>query len=351
MSGATGLMQVMPGMHGLSQQQLLDPNANIMKGAEILANNYNQWGTWEYAVKAYLAGDPRSTARDAMGSSVDSYWGTVSKYFNELNGGGGAGTATGQAPVSNLNVVWGGVDRQITQEQGPSDFSLYEHPEWYDYSIPLLGTRGHPGIDVGMPRGTQIFTPVGGVVKIVGPENGYSDEGGGPGQIMVELDNGHQIIFGHMGGSAVRCRGSRPAGAGCRHVRHLQRRPPASGVPDSERHCVFGGTQEAIDPREALMGNFSGTISSPNQGLPGVGRAYTYNDLLKTAASGGEFFYGAPLMGNGSTWNSWVQQALAGQVPFGSPAQGTLSGNVNGVNWAATDGYTPRLNPLTTPQF
>jgi murein DD-endopeptidase MepM/ murein hydrolase activator NlpD len=329
----------MPGIHGLSQQQLLDPNANIMKGAEILANNYKQWGTWEYAVKSYLAGDPRSTARDAMGSDVNSYWSTVNGYFNELNGGGGT---TGQAPVSNLNVIWGGVDRPITQEHGPSDFSLNVHPEWYNYSIPLLGTRGHPGVDVGMPRGTQIFTPVGGTVKIVSPNNGYADNQGGVGQIMVELDNGHQIIFGHMAGSAVRV-GDRvqpgqlvgSSGTYNGDHLHLEYRIPST---------KYGGTQEAVDPRLALMGNFSGTISSPNNALPGVGRAYTYNDLLKEAANGGNFFYGAPLMQSGSTWNAWVQNALAGQIPFGSPAQGELSGN-------ATNGYTPRLNPLTTPAF
>src|SRR5690606_15410648 len=83
-AGATGLMQVMPGMHGLSASQLLDPRTNIMKGAEILKANYDRWGTWEAAAQAYLGGTPGSGASDGF-NTQDSYWNKINGYWQELD--------------------------------------------------------------------------------------------------------------------------------------------------------------------------------------------------------------------------------------------------------------------------
>lgn len=74
--GAMGLMQVMP-FHFQPGEDGMDPRTNVMKGAQILADNYKRYGNWDSAVAAYLGavdanGNP-TTATDMYGTSGIKY--------------------------------------------------------------------------------------------------------------------------------------------------------------------------------------------------------------------------------------------------------------------------------------
>lgn len=72
--GAMGLMQVMP-FHFKEGENGMDPATNIMRGAEILRDNYNHYGNWDSAAAAYFGavdaqGNP-TTASDGITTGVD----------------------------------------------------------------------------------------------------------------------------------------------------------------------------------------------------------------------------------------------------------------------------------------
>lgn len=323
-AGATGLMQVMPGMHGLSASQLLDPRTNIMKGAEILKSNYDRWGTWEAAAQAYLGGTPGSGASDGF-NTQDSYWNKINGYWQELDAASSGmfgGPEGDPGPVTSISAIWGGGDYPISQEHGPSDFAR-SRPGWYEYSYSLLGDLGHPGIDVAMPEGTKLFSPVGGTVVVAGPEGGYriganmDNYTPQTGELRIRMDNGHEVILGHMAGIHVTV-GDRVqpgqyvglsgyAGTGA-HL-HLEYRIPSTR---------FGGTQEAVDPRQALQGLFGGAFTGSDAG-PGT-RPMSYTDVLRAAARGEPTSWGMTLTQAG-TYNSWLLAALRGEIPYVAPGQ------------------------------
>jgi murein DD-endopeptidase MepM/ murein hydrolase activator NlpD len=346
-AGAAGLMQVMPGMHGASSQQLMDPAFNIDKGASILRANYDQYGTWEAAAQAYLGGVPGSNASDGNNTQSE-YWAKINGLWTQLDSGisGGFGSDPGQTgsmgPVTNVSAIWGNQNYPISQEHGRTDFATADPLGFYDYSISLLGFRGHPGIDVSMPRGTAIYSPVGGTVKIAGYSGYYTDDQGGPGEIMIELDNGHQIIFGHMAGSYVQ-EGQRinpgqligASGATNGDHLHLEYRIPSTR---------FGGQQEAVDPRQALQGVFTGSFSSPTN-TPGINRPMTYDELLMAAAQGKPVDYGMPLTSGGS-WNQWLVNAMTGKVPNRRTSTDSWQGRDQGASGAPQLPGFGAFNPL-----
>jgi cell wall-associated NlpC family hydrolase len=84
-AGALGLMQVMP-FHFASGENGLDPKTNILKGAQILADNYKRYGNWDTAVAAYLgavdANGNITNAADAYGTTGPAY---VQRFHENLN--------------------------------------------------------------------------------------------------------------------------------------------------------------------------------------------------------------------------------------------------------------------------
>lgn len=322
-AGATGLMQVMPGMHGLNAAQLRDPRANVLKGAEILRQNFDQWGSWQAATQAYLGGTPGSNASDGF-NTQGTYWNAVNGYWQELNAAtsgmfNGPEGAPGAA-VSTIDAIWGGPQEgigEISQEHGPNAFAS-ANPGWYEYSLPLLGALGHPGLDISMPLGTQLYSPVDGTVVVAGPEGGYrlganmDDYTPQTGELRIRMDNGHEVILGHMAGIHVtvgtRVRAGQAVGlsgtAGTGQHAHLEYRIPSNR---------FGGTQEAIDPRQALAGLFTGSLSG-NLAGPGA-QPMSYRDVLKAAATGAPTGFGMTLAQRG-TWNSALLAAMRGELPF-----------------------------------
>lgn len=318
--GATGLMQVMPFHVNGDQSVLLDPAQNIDVGTRILMDNYRTYGTWEMAAQAYLG----LGGADAHGTTSSVYWGRVKSYWDELNadGSGMFGGAPGPSgPMLQTEAVWGGLPYSISQKNGYSDFAVNEHPEWYEYSVGVLGYMGHPGDDVAIPEGTTLYAPQGGTVILDGNTGSYTYGGGdGPhsGELRIRLDNGDELILGHTQSIGVRVGDRVEPGqavavsgwAGTGDHLHLEYRTPDPAMSSGWR---------SVDPFEALSGQFTGKHQGARTGL-GYTQPLTFQALMRAGASGAAIPDGPVYsMGGGrSSWNSWLRRAMAGAIPSGT---------------------------------
>jgi murein DD-endopeptidase MepM/ murein hydrolase activator NlpD len=91
----------------------------------------------------------------------------------------------------------------VMQDIGPTPYSN-AHPDTYAYGD-QFGMHGHTGIDWAVPAGTQVQSIAGGVVTIAGgnDRDGYfycdtNGCGAGQGQLRIRLDDGSELILGHM---------------------------------------------------------------------------------------------------------------------------------------------------------
>lgn len=118
----------------------------------------------------------------------------------------GQGAKAPGTTTKGIAAVWGGQGNvAVTQEFGQTEFSS-ANAGIYDYATCFgLGPGQHTGLDVGTRVGQQIYTPVGGTVIIAGCGPGgcfFKDErlgaGEGRGELRIRLDNGHELILGHM---------------------------------------------------------------------------------------------------------------------------------------------------------
>ena len=105
-------------------------------------------------------------------------------------------------PLGGLAVMWENRDYPISQEFGHTWFSV-RNSSWYSYgrSYGLDGFQ-HTGLDVAMGRGTPIYSPVAGTVKVAGGTPYFTFYGNGQpgvGELLIETDEGHEVILGHMG--------------------------------------------------------------------------------------------------------------------------------------------------------
>lgn len=109
-------------------------------------------------------------------------------------------------PLDGLAAIWGNKEFPISQEFGHTDFSIL-HFAWYAYGLGYgLDGYEHPGLDVAMPAGTWLYSPVEGTVKISGGTPYYTFYGNGSpnvGELLIETDDGDEVILGHMGRIAV----------------------------------------------------------------------------------------------------------------------------------------------------
>jgi murein DD-endopeptidase MepM/ murein hydrolase activator NlpD len=120
-------------------------------------------------------------------------------------------------PIQGLESVWRGSENMdlalpwVTQEFGPTDFSVNVHPEWYSYSLEYGFTQpGHTGLDIGIPAGTPLYAPTSAVVYCAGTDNpgfpaeegcaAFTDVTGAPtsGRLQLKLPNGDMLIYGHV---------------------------------------------------------------------------------------------------------------------------------------------------------
>jgi len=113
---------------------------------------------------------------------------------------------TDGGPLGVLTSIWGNEDFPVSQEFGHTNFSVTHH-SWYAYGANYgLDGYEHTGLDVGMPRGTALYSPVDGVIKIAGGTPYYTFYGNGQpgvGELLIETENGNQVILGHLGRIAV----------------------------------------------------------------------------------------------------------------------------------------------------
>lgn len=101
-AGAMGLMQVMP-FHFSEGENGMDPWTNILKGAQILADGYQRYGSWENSAAAYLGAiEQKSDGSWGPSSAADDYGTTGQIYVDLFKANmaaleGAADTSTGAA--------------------------------------------------------------------------------------------------------------------------------------------------------------------------------------------------------------------------------------------------------------
>lgn len=225
-AGAAGLMQVTRSTLGASRYDFgriaTDPVYSIYAGAYELALRYLDSGKrpWENVAVGYFSGhyDPTGAA-DAFNSDFD-YLRRFNEFLAELEAAGrvvvqgGSTTATGVAAIWG-NIQIGGAPPVVSQEFGPTDFSVYVRPEWYSYALDYgFSQPGHTGLDVGIVAGTPLYAPLESTVVCAGTGNGTGEDScaaflstyGGPtsGRLQLKLPNGDMLILGHVNVSIVR---------------------------------------------------------------------------------------------------------------------------------------------------
>ena len=103
--GATGLMQVMPQYWQSTANKyggdLSNPYTNIRTAADILLQNYRQYGSWENAAAAYFGGGGAfnadgsySSAFDAYGTDIGTYVGRFRNYMSQYGYGSPSSSGT-----------------------------------------------------------------------------------------------------------------------------------------------------------------------------------------------------------------------------------------------------------------
>lgn len=172
-----------------------------------LARLYNQVGGqygWDGVINTYYSGDPTGTYTPGDSwqyGSTQQYLSQVKGWWQQLDAMSGSPGQYGGPVASGTGTwqAWSG-NFPITQEHGPTPFSQGAGAWMYGYAA-SVGVNGHPGLDIGMPAGTSVVTPVGGTVVIAGGSGYYRDvngDGPGRGELRIQLDNGDILILGHM---------------------------------------------------------------------------------------------------------------------------------------------------------
>lgn len=286
-SMAVGPMQVTTNNWSGLGYDLYDPNQNIMAGAAVLKQMYDSMGTWEGAVRAYLAGPggAYSNATDSFGTDPTSYWNDVSQYWNQLNNGGasaGMGYNPGGGDI--VKDMFGSYVPDWGEFGADSDNGFYDYGTQYG-----LNGRQHTGVDVPMSVGTAYRAPASGTVMCAGTGIGSGTNGGGcsafgdpigggVGRVEVLLDNGVVLIFGHSQSSALQPGQRFNAGAVLGtsggmvspHI-HLEARVRDASMPSGWR---------IVDPRTVLGGTNIGQWSSAGSGQQTQQSPYGGMDMI-----------------------------------------------------------------------
>jgi murein DD-endopeptidase MepM/ murein hydrolase activator NlpD len=162
--------------------------------------------------------------------------------------------AEGSARRDVVSAVWGGFPAFVTTEQAADVTPWNPDCSWYQYGIEY-GLNGcqHPGMDIGVSFGTELFAAEGGEVVYAGPDIYYV-----PNHVNILTPSGEVHIYGHMSsvdpgvavGGTVRT-GQRLGASGNSNGDHLhfERRVPGA--------CNSGYC--ALDPEPVL-------VNSPGQG-------------------------------------------------------------------------------------
>lgn len=291
---------------------------------DVLAERFRQTGDWTTAI-AITLGVPVTDTRVVR---IKGYWDELNADASGMFGG----PPGAQMPSNQVEAIWGGGLGNLTQEFGLTDFSQSQNGGMYDYATGLgLPFSSHAGLDYGMPVGTRLYVPVSGTVyRSGGTGYFFNDEGSkfqdGIGELRIRLDNGDELIMGHMSNISLKA-GDRvapgtfaglsgyPSGP---HL-HLEYRTPSSSTSTG---------WQAVDPRTALGGAFTGYHQGAQTGL-GYTTPLTFKNLMLAGASGQPIPTGAVYAqgGGNSAWTSWLRNAMmgtqsqevrAGQIDYGN---------------------------------
>lgn len=226
---------------------------------------------WAGVSNYHYSGDPSggSTPADSWqyGSTnqytrnVLSWWRSADPNMdpNARPGGPGSLGSSFGSGMDAISTMLGGATARISQEFGLTEFSKNHLNGMYSYAT-RYGGQGHVGLDISLPVGTRQFSPVAGTVIRTGGTGYYTDERygnrPGTGELRIKLDNGDEVILGHLGNIGVQV-GQRvnpgdfvglsgTANGGHTHLEYRRYTPGAT---------ASGYT--AVDPRQALGGAFS----------------------------------------------------------------------------------------------
>lgn len=117
----------------------------------------------------------------------------------------GGGTSVGGG---GLDTIFGGSNHPISQAFGVQDTnvdqSIYDK-YGKDYGMPVdpnTGHVGHTGVDIGVARGTKVYSPVNGKVINAGGTGFFrddpSDNAEATGELKIQMKNEDQVILGHL---------------------------------------------------------------------------------------------------------------------------------------------------------
>jgi murein DD-endopeptidase MepM/ murein hydrolase activator NlpD len=219
---SVGIMQVKPFFWQaiLPDADAFTPQGNIRLGARLMANFINETGSWQNAIaQKYHPGT------SGAGVTPQMYIDTIESLMAEIRAADTAQPVTQPAapaqPVTPvqppppaehpLDIITGGVPWTAEFGFGMGNFDGAGNPlNFYEYGVGhgTTAPNQHTGIDVNVPLGTVIHTPLAGVVRCVG-DAGAGDWGqgcgafgdtitGGVGNVTVLTDGGLKITFGHV---------------------------------------------------------------------------------------------------------------------------------------------------------
>ncbi|MGH2559992.1 MAG: peptidoglycan DD-metalloendopeptidase family protein [Thermomicrobiales bacterium] len=222
-ANAGGLMNVRRPALGASRYDFrriaTDPVYSIYAGAYELALRSLDSGKrpWENVALGYVAGhyDPTGAAT----SSDNDYLRRFRGFLDELEEAGRVIVKGGSTDATGVAAIWGnilinGAPPILSQEFGPTDFSVYVRPEWYSYALDYgFNQPGHTGLDVAIAANTPLYAPLDGTIICAGTGNGTGEDScaaflssyGGPtsGRLQLKLPNGDMLILGHVNVSIV----------------------------------------------------------------------------------------------------------------------------------------------------
>lgn len=211
---SVGIMQIKPfyWQSLLPDADAYTPRGNIRLGAKLMANFIAETGSWQNAIaEKYHPGT------SGAGTTPQMYIETIKGLLREMRAQLGDAdnppssdpnppTSTPQPQIDPIAVIVGGPYPPITY-----GFRAVASPpiDAYRYGVGHGTQRSteHTGVDVPVPHGTRIFTPLAGEVVCVGTAGrvvfgqgcGFfaDDMYGGVGNITVLTDAGLKITFGH----------------------------------------------------------------------------------------------------------------------------------------------------------
>lgn len=265
---SVGIMQVKPfyWQSILPSADAYDPQGNIRLGAKLMSMFINETGSWENAIRQRYHPGPSD-----VGVTPQMYVDTIKALMAELKAARVSPVEPERETRHPLDIITNGAPWTADFGFGMPNVDENGNPlNLYSYGVGhgTTAANQHTGIDVNLPLGTVLFSPLPGAVRCVG-ENGQGDWGqgcgsfadtitGGVGNVTILTDEGLKLTFGHVNHALVsvgqRVEAGQPvATSGGMFGPHLHL-DVAIRAPERVNHAIaiFGGDYFLLDPVPAL---------------------------------------------------------------------------------------------------